>query len=84
MDAERAFGAERTRFSLRELEEMPVLGVSRAGFLKRDERSRGGGMRIWLGYVRFVADCGYSRQVIIERFESERGRWKAVDVYEVG
>ena len=84
MDAERAFVAEKTRFSLRELEEMPVLRVSRAGFLKLDERSRGGGTRVWLGHVRFVADCGYSRQVIIERFEKERGRWKAVDIYEVG
>jgi hypothetical protein len=84
MDAERALGADGTRFTLRELEEMPALGVSRVGFLKLDERSDGGGMRIWLGHVRFGTDGSYSRQVIVERFESERGRWRVVDVYEVG
>jgi hypothetical protein len=82
MGAERALGVKKTRFTLRELEEMPVLGVSRFGFLKTDEGS-GGGTRIWLGYVRFRADGNYSRQVIVERFESGNGVWKAIDIYEV-
>jgi hypothetical protein len=84
MDAERAPGEDGKRFTLRELEEMPLLGVSSVGFLKLDELSDGGRTRIWLGHVRFGADGSYSRQVIVERFESERGRWKVVDVYEVG